>query len=110
MIAEGRENGPIRLLMLEDRGWTMSPEQIEQLEDKISAYYNFIDSGQLPRVVANSSGRKCIVELVCQHDPPPGLVKMFPQIAELFARLSVEFKVALVRSLDGESVEMPVFP
>lgn len=40
-IVEDPANGPVRLIMMEHREWTLAEKQVTQLEDKISAYYNF---------------------------------------------------------------------
>jgi hypothetical protein len=109
-IVEGRGNGPVRLLMIEDREWALAPEQKEQLEDKISAYYNFVMTGQLRQTLPSSVGKKCVVELHCQHEPPKQLMQMFPQVAALFAKQSIDFRVFLMRSLDGSVAEMRLFP
>jgi len=110
LVVEERDNGPIRLQMLEAREWSLSAERIEQLENKISAYYNFVESGQLTNQVPTAKGRKCVVELICQHEPPAKLISMFPQVRALFAQQKIDFRVVLARELGGSLARMPIFP
>lgn len=110
LIAEGHDNGPIRLYIIEERPWSISEESIEQLESKVTAYYNFIVSGKLHEKVPASIGRKSIVELHCQHEPPSEAAAIFPQIEALFARQNVGFKVIHVCMDYGEPNEIEVYP
>ena len=109
-ISEIPGNGPIRLLMIEDREWTFSSTQLEEFENKISAYYNFVATGQLTRALPGSNDRKCIVELRCQHEPPEKFMQMFHQVTALYAKRAIEFKVVLVRSLGGATAELQLYP
>lgn len=110
IISKDQGNGAVRLLMIEDREWTLSSEQIEQLEDKVSAYYNFVAAGQLRQAMSSAVGKKCVVELHCQHEPPKQLMQLFPQIAAQFAKQSIVFRVIFSRSLGDTLVERQVFP
>lgn len=110
VIVDDHGDGPVRLLMIEDREWKLSPEQMEQLENKISAYYNFVATGQLGQRLSCSWARKCVVELHCQYEPPKQLMQLFPQVTAQFAKQSIGFRVFLVRSLDGSAATLPLFP
>jgi hypothetical protein len=109
-IVEDPDDGPVRLLMMEHREWTLSEEQIEQLEDKISAYYNFFVTGQLRKVLPSSVTKKCVVELHCQFEPPKKIMDQFPDVAALFAKQSIAFRVFLVRELGGSAATLPLYP
>ena len=109
-IVEERDDGPIRLQMVEAREWSLSPERTEQLEDKISAYYNFVASGQLAKVLPAAKARKLVVELVCQHQPPAELSGMFPQVRSLFARQRIDFRVFLTRDVGDSPAELQIYP
>lgn len=110
LIAEAHDQGPIRLYIIEDRPWSLSAKRVEELETKVTAYFNFIVSGQLHRKAPASIGRKCIVELHCQHEPPPEALAIFPQIEALFARQNVGFRVIHVCLDYGEPDEVEVYP
>ena len=111
-IADNPGDDSIRLLMMEEREWVFVPERLEQLEDKVSSYYNFVATGQLNRTLPASQGRKRFVELHCQYEPSEPFMVMFAQIAELFSRQSIGFRVILVRSMEetGAVTETLLFP
>jgi hypothetical protein len=109
-IVEDRDGASVRLQMLEAREWSLSDVRIVELEDKISAYFNFIASGQLAKHVPKSTKAKVIVELVCQHEPPTEMLSMFPQVRLLFAQRKIDFQVIFARNLGGSLAELKIFP
>jgi hypothetical protein len=110
LITESHGSGPVRLYIIEDREWELTVEGVEQLEAKVTAYYNFIMSGQLNEKMPEAIGKKRIVELHCQHEPPAKAFAIFPQIQTLFAQQNIGFKVIHVCLDYGEVEEIEVYP
>lgn len=96
----------VRLIMLEHREWEVSPERLGQLQDKISAYFNYVASGQLAKDQPDTIGLPLLVELHCAHPPPEKMTPLFGQVGDLCERIRAAFVVYQIDYLqEGDGSE-----
>ena len=99
----------LRLIMLEEGEWEMTPERLEQLEGKISTYYNYVMTGQLAQDRPSEVNLPIFVELHCAHKPPKQMIDLFRQVGDLLEKIRAVFVVYHVEYDDGERSMLKVF-
>jgi hypothetical protein len=87
--------GEYVLIMVEDRPWTGSAEQLQQLRDKINTYAVFaLDEGMISRY-PQSAGQPVRIQLDCR-DIPTGAVARLIDLATLrLATYQIDFTVSV---------------
>jgi len=85
------------LRMIEDRPFSGSPEQNQQLVEKINAYLAFLQTGQLVEQFPQMAGKRMEVRLVCGEDPQgPPLLEILQAATALFAKHGADFVVEVI--------------
>ncbi|GAA4200996.1 DUF6572 domain-containing protein [Actinocatenispora rupis] len=93
-ITRSADGTAVTLLMIEDRAFDGSRQQVEQVVAKVNTYLRFIQTGQIHRELPDTLGRELRVRLVCQQAPEDELmVTALRSAGGMFARHSVDFGV-----------------
>jgi hypothetical protein len=91
------DGGSYRLLMTEVRPFEDSDEQFTQLMEKVNAYVEFIQTGQLYDRFPEARGKALDVRLICRNEPVgERFVKLLRAATALFARHGVDFAVEVI--------------
>lgn len=87
--------GDYVLIMVEDRPWTCSAEQVQQLRDKINTYALFaLDGGMVSRYPA-SEGKPVRIQLDCRGVPAGPIARLIDLATLRLADYRVEFVVSV---------------
>lgn len=88
-IGTDKTNGAIGLLISDHLEWTQ--EKYTLLKDKVNAYLDFIESGELEKTYPESQGKPVYIELVHQVPPDEPAKKVLEKIKKIVAEGKVEF-------------------
>lgn len=68
-ISTDRDTGDVILTIIDPLPW--DEHHIAALEEKVNAYVDFIQSGQIFESYPKAKGRQLRIEVVYKHDPTP---------------------------------------
>lgn len=71
----------IVVIMIEDRAWSVDPEQPDQLLKKINTYLHFVEDGDLLQHFPQAIGQPVRLQLDC-NAPPVGEAKQLVEEAQ----------------------------
>lgn len=96
-ITLSSDGSTCNLLMIEDRPFTGSPGQNDQIMEKINTYLAFLQTGQLAQQFPDMAGKRVAVRLVC-HEEPRGeaLLGLLQTAGRLFAKHGADFSVEVI--------------
>ena len=96
-ITESLDGRTASLVMVEERQFTDSDEQIEQLVAKINTYVAYIQTGQLYSDFPQLAGRPLDVVLVCLEEPEGQRYRELLNLAAgLFDKHGAHFRIDVV--------------
>ncbi|HEY3502536.1 MAG TPA: DUF6572 domain-containing protein [Actinocatenispora sp.] len=96
-ITRSADGASITLLMIEDRPFDGSRQQMEQVVAKVNTYLRFIQTGQIYRELPDTLGRALRVRLLCQRAPEDDrMLNALRMAGGMFARHSVDFGVEVI--------------
>ena len=85
--------GEYALIMVEERPWTNSHVQLQQLRDKINTYAMFaLDEGLL-RAYPQSAGHPVRIQLDCVHTPTPEVQELIDLATKRLLDYHINFVV-----------------
>lgn len=86
----------LRLVMVEDRVWDSDDEMYVQLQDKLSNYIYFIESGQLYREYPDSKEYEKVIRLDSLHEKSKYAEKVIKRIDELLTAKGIGFEFCVL--------------
>lgn len=87
--------GEYRLIMVEDRPWSGSSEQVQQLRDKINTYALFaLDGGMVSRY-PDSEGKPVRIQLDCRAMPTGATARLVELATLRLAAYRIDFVVSV---------------
>jgi hypothetical protein len=69
LIALDPQSGEVRLVMLEQRGWSRWTRQLLEIQAKYNSYLSYVQGGFLARDYPAYAGRRVRFELHCVEEP-----------------------------------------
>lgn len=107
LITPDPEAGEVVLKILEDRPWGADPDQLQQHEDKLNAYFSYVLDGFLVQHYPQYEGMPVRIQLECVEEPS-GEPLDFLEAATLFsARHDIRFVVRIVDDPFGDGEPAP---
>jgi hypothetical protein len=108
LVTRDPRRGEVVLKILEGRSWAGDPKglrtQLEQLEDKLNAYYGYVLDGFLVRDYPQYEDTPVCIRLECPEEPA-GLAREMLDAAQLFsARHDIRFETHVVDDPLGDPV------
>ena len=96
LVTHDPTTGEYALIMVEERPWTDSPEQLAQLGEKINNYAMFaLDEGML-RAYPQSAGHPLRVQLDCANTPTSKAQELIDLATERLLCFRIRFVVNLL--------------
>jgi hypothetical protein len=83
--------GEVVLMISDHLEWLDNRGHFLKLEEKLSSYINFAQSGQLQEIIPNSKGLGTRIKLVHQFDPPAKSRVILEAIKQQLSELNLEF-------------------
>ncbi|HEX3855742.1 MAG TPA: DUF6572 domain-containing protein [Verrucomicrobiae bacterium] len=68
-ISVGKKTGIVNLTLVDPLDWSDEGRHLILLQDKINAYLQFIESGEIEQTYPASVGQKRSINIVAQHEP-----------------------------------------
>lgn len=69
IVGTDRQTGAVVLTISDHLDWRDGASHLATLQDKINAYLQFIESGELEQSYPNAKDREVRIELVSKHEP-----------------------------------------
>ena len=98
LISVDPENGEIVLLMIEDRPWESDPKQLDQLQEKLNNYLDYILDGYLTKQYPDYIGKKARIELSCMTAPRGEAQSLVDAIQSYLRSVNIGFKLSVGNS------------
>ena len=89
-------DGRFVAIMIEDRPWGSTPDQVAQLRAKLNAYASFITEGQYVSQVPNAAGQHVTVQLRCAEPPPADIAALLEFARDQLESLGIGFELLVV--------------
>jgi hypothetical protein len=91
------ERGEVVLLMLEQRPWGSTPEQLRQLEAKFNGYLSYALDGFLAAQFPQYSGRPVCIRLDCVMPPGDEERAMLSSMQGFATSVEIRFEVNVIQ-------------
>ena len=101
LVTIDRSRGEVVLKALEGRRWGADPQQIDQLEQKLSNYFTYVIDGHLWRQYPRYRNLPVRIELDCVEVPPPEVQPGIVNVSEFAELHGMRFEVRVVRDPFG---------
>lgn len=102
LVALDPESGEVRLVMLEQRGWSRWTEQLVQIQAKYNSYLSYVQGGFLARDYPAYAERRVRFELHCVEIPGDQQVEFLEAMRAHAERERIDFLVRVrLRPEDG---------
>jgi len=89
-------DGRFVAIMLEERPWGCTPDQVAQLRTKLNAYASFITEGQYVSQVPSAAGQRVTVQLRCAEPPPDDVAALLAVAEEQLESHGIGFELVVV--------------
>ncbi len=96
LITHDRERDEVVLAILEGRPWSGGEEQLQQLEDKLNAYFGYVLDGFLVRDYPQYLGVPVVIRLDCAAEPGAAERPFLGAAAHFSAANGLRFEVNVV--------------
>lgn len=97
LISLDRERDEVVLLMLEQRPWGSTPEQLRQLEAKFNGYLGYALDGFLAAQYPDYQGKPVCIRLDCVMTPGEEERAMFSAMQRFAASVEIRFEVNVIQ-------------
>lgn len=86
----------IVVIMIEDRTWSVDPEQVDQLLRKINTYLHFIEDGDLVEHFPQAAGKPVRMQLDCNEAPTGEAEQLIEEAQQLLLSRGITFAVNVI--------------
>lgn len=69
IIGTDKLSGEVILTVIDHLEWNSTESHIQALQDKISAYLSFVESGEMAESYPAGNGRQVVIRIAMQHPP-----------------------------------------
>ncbi len=87
--------GEIVLTISDHHPWD-NTWHLQLLQDKINAYLQFIEGGQIPKGYITSAGKEIIIDTVFRHQPTKEVISFLTNAKEVIVRAELDFQWRLL--------------
>ena len=85
-----RREGKVILTISDHHSWDENCH-LQLLQDKINAYLQFIESGQILEDYPNAAGKEVVIETVMKYRPTPGAISFLEEAKEIIKGAGFDF-------------------
>ena len=101
LVTTDPRRGHVVLVLIEDRGWGLGKEQLEQLNDKLSNYFVYVIDGHLAEQYPQYAGWPVRIQLDTTEEPSPEARTLLREATRVGAQNGL---AVVVRVLDREDL------
>jgi hypothetical protein len=91
-VGTDRQSGAVVLTISDHLDWSDETTHLVTLQDKINAYLQLIESGQLERSYPDAKDREVRIEVVAKHEPSPEAESFFCEVEETLGEAGLGFR------------------
>jgi hypothetical protein len=92
-------DGTITLVMFEPRPWGSDSDQLNQLNDKLNLYAEYVLDGELLERFPSSPDERVEIQLACAETPPPHVQRVIDRASVYLSNYNVGITTRVVPSL-----------
>ena len=96
LVTDDPATGEVVLVMLEERRWQTSPDQLRELEAKFNAYLEYVLGGHMARQYPDYAQRPVRFQLDCVENPRPEDRAFFTAMSNFAAGEKIRLVVRVV--------------
>ena len=100
LITTDPRRGQVVLVAIEDRGWDLGREQLEQLNDKLSNYFVYAIEGHLAEQYPQYAGMPVRIQLDTTEEPSPEARALLQEATRVGTQNGLALVVRLVDAED----------
>lgn len=98
LVTHDPKTNEYAVIMVEDRPWSDSPEQLDQLLAKINTYVHFVEDGELVQNFPQAKDKAVRIQLDCNSLPRDEPAKLIAQAQQLLLQRGITFAVNVILS------------
>jgi len=83
------EDGTVVLSIIDSWDWMDEQRHLRALQDKLNAYFGFVESGQLYEAYPNANGRPLRIDVVSKFSLPQAALTFLEKASAVAAQLKV---------------------
>ena len=101
LVTTDPRRGQVVLVLVEDRGWDLGREQLQQLNDKLSNYFVYAIDGHLAEQYPQYAGKPVRIQLDTTAEPSPEARALLREATRVGAQNGL---AVVVRVVDPEDI------
>ena len=95
LIVHSEKERTVTLVMVENRRWDSSEEQLFQLQEKLNAYLSFALDGEMEEVYPQLIGLPLRLKLECVMYPTDEVIDLLQKVREQIAFQGIDLEVVV---------------
>lgn len=95
------ETGKVVLTIADSWGWTDVRSHLLALQDKLNAYFNFVEEGQLESAYPAAAGKDIVIDVITRYPLHPEGAQLLALAAEACEDLRIEIRT---RHIEGPAL------
>ncbi|MEO0812638.1 MAG: DUF6572 domain-containing protein [Myxococcota bacterium] len=84
------ESGTIVLSIIDGWPWDDEPRHLQALQDKLNAYFGFVESGQINEAYPDAVGQPLRIDVVSKFSLPSAADAFMAKASEVASQLGIE--------------------
>jgi hypothetical protein len=98
LITFDSKSGEVVLVILEERPWEISAQQLDQHDEKLNRYMIYILDGHLARDYPQYEGKPARIQLDCAEEPTPQAQRFLENVEHICGMNGVRFVVNVMKT------------
>lgn len=70
-VGTDKADGDVVLSVIDDLDWDEEPQHLAALQQKLNAYFGFVESGQIYEAYPDAIGRRLRIDIISRTQIPP---------------------------------------
>lgn len=101
LIGINKETGNVELAIIDDLDWSDIELHLSTLQDKVNAYFNFIEDGGINEAYPGLENYRSIIKVMAQHKLPKEGSRFINQLRILLLDAGYGFEFELIELTDN---------
>ena len=89
-VGVDRSSGNVVLTIADGLDWSAEALHLSLLQDKLNAYFGFIESGEILESCPAAQGKAISINVVCRFPLPPSAITLLTEASKVGAALDVK--------------------
>ena len=98
-----KSSGKVILSIFDGLDWQSSYDHLVELQAKLNAYFDFVESGQMEEAYPASSGREVVINIITKQVLHPLGQELLERAAEACGDLNIEIRTQVLPDSGNEA-------